>query len=322
MDIQEAYCEELGQTINIYAARREFFEMAESSRKRFVFRCSDEACRAANNPLVVAVNYDKVAEETDIVQQPHFKGHKLHPHIEQCIWHQGVGAKSVSIPVPDIAKPSVAKQSSWIQKFLPPTADRESETTKVTASTSTTSNAPELLKNRRQPTDEPRERSGISSTKELEKIVNNWLAMTGDARYETQLEIGQQTVRYSQFFRQLESLEEQNNGERIIYGSATPILHPQHDPEVIYLNFLGALTKFPSVGQKGQKLTIALDVDRLRRHRRSGHFLERIKQSQRLEYYLRVFAFGKITPYRENGYRLEVAALDNLVLLAAKKSKK
>ena len=79
MEILEAYCEALGRVVEIYEAQEEYFAQPEGSRHSFRFRCSDAACRAEKNPLVVGVSYHKDADESDKYQQPHFRSHKNHP---------------------------------------------------------------------------------------------------------------------------------------------------------------------------------------------------------------------------------------------------
>jgi hypothetical protein len=62
MDIGHAFCVQEGRVVDIYQARALFFDQ-EEPRRRFVFLCSDDACRAGNTTKVTAVNYDKLVEE-------------------------------------------------------------------------------------------------------------------------------------------------------------------------------------------------------------------------------------------------------------------
>jgi hypothetical protein len=82
--IEEAYCEELDEVMDIDDAGVCYFLQPESNRKRLTFRCPDEQCRATNNPLIVAVNYDKER----FIKTPHFRTHRHHQHIESCMLHK------------------------------------------------------------------------------------------------------------------------------------------------------------------------------------------------------------------------------------------
>ena len=90
MEILNAYCVELKEIVNIFRAHKEYFAQPENKRLRFEFRCSNSECRAAKNPLVVGVNYDKKAEDSVKFMRQHFKTHpkaSAHPKLRVDVRH-------------------------------------------------------------------------------------------------------------------------------------------------------------------------------------------------------------------------------------------
>ncbi len=125
MEILEAYCEDLGRVVGIYEAQEEYFAQPAGKRHRLQFRCSDAACLAEKNPLVVGVNYDKIAEESDKYQQPHFKSHTKHPHIDACIWIAGDAGRHEANPSADErdARHPRPKATNIVDVFEPRNSD-------------------------------------------------------------------------------------------------------------------------------------------------------------------------------------------------------
>lgn len=78
--IDKAYCEELKKIVTIIEAEAAY--KLSKNKKRFVFRCANDECRAEKNPLISAVNYDK--DEKDRKKAIHFSRLSSYAHIDKC----------------------------------------------------------------------------------------------------------------------------------------------------------------------------------------------------------------------------------------------
>jgi len=320
MEILEAYCEELGRIVEIYEAQEEYFAQPARNRHRFKFHCSDAACRAANNPLVVGVNYDKNAEESDKYQQPHFKSHTNHPHIDACIWVVSDAGKREENPSGDehdVRHPR-PKATNVVDVFEP----RHSDTLLGAAATDA---RPPAVVSDDSVSDETGgqagNRIGISTTSRLEKLIDCWSNMELDARRNHRIAINGRTLAYHQLCLRVGILSEGESGTRVVYGGAHVKAWPENEPTHYYVNFIDGCDRFPeAAGDKS--LTISLPIKRLKKSRRGALLTDRIEQASKPDHYLKVYAWGDIVARTgsKKGYELEVAALDNLVLKAVKKN--
>lgn len=82
LHIRAAYCEQLGRTLDIMQVRQAFLDQPPP-RRRFTFRCSDDACRRDCDPVVVGAAYDHDEHEERAVR-PYFRVEGLHS--EECEW--------------------------------------------------------------------------------------------------------------------------------------------------------------------------------------------------------------------------------------------
>ena len=319
MEILEAYCEELGGVVEIYEAQEEYFAQPAANRHRFKFRCSDAACRAAKNPLVVGVNYDKNAEESDKYQQPHFKSHTNHPHIDRCVWVVSDAGKREENPSgnerDDVRHPR-PKATNVVDVFEP----RHSDT--LLGAASADARPPAVVSNDASQEDVGQAgiRSGTTTTSRLEKLIDCWSNMELDARRHHRIAINGRTLTYHQLCIRIITISEEENGSRVVYGGARVRAWPEDKPTHYYMNFIDGCDRFPEVG--GEKsLTISLPIKRLKQSRRGALLTDRIEQASQPNHYLKIYAWGDITARSGNkkGYELEVAALDNLVLKVVKK---
>ncbi|WP_199275917.1 hypothetical protein ACN3VN_11630 [Xylella fastidiosa] len=319
MEILEAYCEDLGRVIEIYAAQEEYFATPVTKRHRFSFRCSDAACRAAKNPLIVAVNYDKNAEESEKYQQPHFKSHINHPHIDGCIWMVGDASRreaSLGGDARDV-RSSRPKATNVVDAFEP----RLTDTLLTAAATYVRPAAISSDDAVRKDGAQRDAHTARTTTSRLEKVIDCWSQMEPDERRHHHITISKRTLNYQQLCVQVTTLSEAENGTRVVYGGARVKAWPADSPSHYFVNFFDGCNRFAEVSGE-TSLTISLPLKRLKETRRGALLLDRIEQAthpdHRHDHYLRVYAWGQIVP-RDKGYALHLDALDNLVLKVVKK---
>lgn len=318
MEILEAYCEDLGRVVEIYEAQEEYFAQPAGNRHRFQFRCSDAACRATNNPLVVGVNYDKNAEESDKYQQPHFKSHTKHPHIDTCMWMIGDAGRHEGNPSGDErdGRHPRPKATNVVDVFEP----RHSDTLLGIAAADV--RPPAVVSDDAVQEDGGQAgiRTGTTTTSRLEKLIDCWSQMEPEERRNHRIAINGHTLSYHQLCLRVGILSEEENGTRVVYGGARVRAWPEGEPTHYYVNFIDGCDRFPeAAGEKS--LTISLPIKRLKQSRRGALLTDRIEQASQPNHYLKVYAWGDITARAgsKKGYELEVAALDNLVLKVVKK---
>jgi len=319
MEIFETYCEDLRRVVEIYEAQEEYFSQPTGNRHRFEFRCSDTACRAEKNPLVVGVNYDKNAEESDKYQQPHFKSHTKHPHIDACIWMVGDAGRHEKDPSRnerDVRHPR-PKATNVVDVFEP----RHSDT--LLGSAVADICPPAVISGDAVQEDggQAGGRSGITTTSRLEKLIDCWSQLEPEDRRNHRIAINGRTLTYHQLCLRVNILSEEENGARIVYGGARVKAWPIGEPTHYYVNFIDGCDRYPEVAG-GKSLTITLPIKRLKQSRRGALLMDRIEQASQSDHYLRVYAWGDIVARisGKTGYELDLSALDNLVLKAVKKT--
>lgn len=321
MEILEAYCEDLGRVIEIYEAQEEYFATSVARRHRFSFRCSDAACRAAKNPLIVAVNYDKNAEESEKYQQPHFKSHINHPHIDGCIWMVGDASRreaSLGGDARDV-RSSRPKATNVVDVFEPRLTDTllTAAATYVRPAAVTSDEAATSSDGMRKDSAHRNGHTARTTTSRLEKVIDCWSQMEPDERRNHPITIDSRTLSYQQLCLRVTTISEAENGTRVVYGGAHVDVQPADSPDDYLVKFFDGCNRFAKVSGE-TSLTISLPIKRLKQTRRGALLLDRIKQATHRDHYLRVYAWGKIVP-RDKGYALHLDALDNLVLKVVKK---
>lgn len=319
MEILEAYCENLGRIVEIYEAQEEYFSQPEGNRHRFVFRCSDATCRAAKNPLIVGVNYDKNSEESDKYQQPHFKSHIKHPHIDTCTWMLGDACRREGNPSGDTrnVRHPRPKATNVVDVFEPKHSDTLLSTTAAGVRQSTAVSCDAVHEDGGQASG----RIGITTTSRLEKLIDCWSQMEPDERRDHRVTIDGRTLTYHQLCLRVGILTEEENGIRVVFGGARVKAWPADTPTHYYVNFIDGCDRFPEA-MGARSLTISLPINRLKQSRRGALLIDRLDQASQPNHYLRVYAWGNIvTRARDKkGYELDLSALDNLVLKVVKKN--
>ena len=317
MEILEAYCVELDQVLTIYDAQKAYFAMLPAKRKRFTFRCSDPDCRHQNDPLVSGINYDKLAEESDKYRQIHFRAPAGHPHAPDCYWVGEDAARRKPVPADgDAAVPRVerAKKTNVIDIFNPKlTDDSLARPHLVGTGEGPAQSAPHEA---REPHQKYRAREGYSSTARLERFINCWSQLEGDELKQNEVVLAGRTLSYRQAVSRPEWITPADNGARIVQGGVKAMLWPKDAPKRLYLNFMSECDKFPE-HEGGRTLTIDLPLARIEAYNGGTLLLERIKQGQSKGHYVRIYCWGDIMARdKRQGYQLELASLDNLVIKA------
>lgn len=314
MQILEAYCEELGETIDIYAAQRAYFAQPAASRRRFTFRCSDEACRRERNPLVSGVGYHQLAEEGEKFRQIHFRAPPGHPHLPTCPWVRADEEERVRADAePDGGRRERAKATNVIDVFAPRRAEappRPAAGQSATAVDAGAGGPAEATGDGR-----PRgPRTGQSRTSLLEKFIDCWAQFEGDALKEQYVTIEGQRLSYRQAVTQVRWIGPDTNGRRIVYGGARIAPWPAAQPKRLYINFLDECEGLPEHEGK-RTLTIDLPLARIDDYAGGGLLASRLAEGRSGKNYVRVFAWGTIEAVASKpGYRLALESLDNLVV--------
>lgn len=317
MEILEAYCVELGRVVDIYEAQEEYFALPGPMKRRFEFRCSDLNCRLAHNPLVVGANYHKDAEASEKYRQPYFKSHEKHPHSDQCVWVLTDDRKRTEGSDGERRGEDRAKATNLIDVFEPRRTDSPLRSVSaMSSSAASDSEASDPSAEVRGPT----ERSGISTTSRLEKLVDCWAQIDSEERKSCSVLVAGQALTYQQLCIHVKYLRANESGLRIVYGGARASAWPKEEPTHYFINFIDDLEKFGAEGAN-RSLTVSLPLERLQRSRRGPLLLERIRQGALPGHYLRVYAWGEVRPRANgNGYEVKLDALDNLVIKAIAKS--
>lgn len=318
MEILAAYCVELGKVVDIYDAQQAYFALPENLRTRFEFRCSDDDCRAKRNPLVSAVNYHKLIEDTEKYRQIHFRAPVGNPHLETCVWMRGhaqrhaVGDEALCDPQPRARRP---KSTNVIDVFRPKTSDSTVDTPGgKQGATSPEDGDPSSAKV--SSGNGGRARDGYSSTSRLERFIDCWAQYKGDELKNHQIVVEGQTLSYRQAVLRPAWITPVENGCRIVYGGARAKLWPEGSPKRLYINFMDECDKFEK-NEGDRSLMIDLPLSRIDAYGGGALMMKKIEQAQAPGYYLKVYFWGRINArYQQSGYSVEIEALDNLVLKA------
>lgn len=316
MEILEAYCEELDQVLNIYDAQKAYFALPAATRKRFTFRCSDHDCRAASNPLVSGINYDKLAEESDKFRQIHFRAPAGHPHQDDCYWVcEDATRRKPPASDGDDGKPRMerAKKTNVIDVFMPKLSDERAVKADPSTGEPPTDGKP---REAREPREKYRAREGYSSTTRLERFIDCWSQLEGDELKQHEVVIAGRALSYRQAVTHAEWLTPADNGTRIVQGGVKATFWPKDAPKRLYLNFMSGCDKFPD-NEGGKTLTIDLPLSRIHAYNGGAMLLEKIRQGQAKGHYVKVYCWGDIKARdKREGYAMEVTSLDNLVIKA------
>jgi hypothetical protein len=317
MQIERAYCVELGRVVDIYEAR-EFYFRQTPPRKRFQFLCSDKKCREANNTQVTGVNYHKLAEESSHSVRPHFRENTK--HILDCEW---VELEKALTEIEDSGSDSgpksrtrrrrkgkSPKSSNTVDIFMPSFAGGERVVESVPGG-----KRGEIVcvpgRRGRTDTRDPHLKDNPNQTSFLENVVHSYLMLKPDETRVTRLKIGRGAWRsYRECFRPIRFYNRDRSENFIYYGGARAQRYG--------LNF--SLTFFDNVKFEGSERQISLyikkvDLDQYKLRAYISEMLEKLV-SKRARYATCYF-YGHIRPSVNNAAFLDVSVdhFDNLVLM-------
>lgn len=317
MQILEAWCEELGRIIDIYTAQRAYFAQPDARRRRFTFRCSDEACRLARNPLVSGVGYHQLAEEREKFRQIHFRAPPGNPHLPTCRWVRDDAERNADTPDGDGTRKERAKATNVIDVFAP----RRAEAAPRPQGSGTAAVADVDGNDGSAEAGQPRPaRTGRTRTGLLEKFIDCWSQFEGDALKEQYVTIEGQRLSYRQAVTQVRWIAPDTNGRRIVYGGARIALWPAAQPKHVYIEFFDECEGLPE-HEGSRKLKVHVPLARIDDYAGGGLLTSRLTEGRSGKNYVRVFAWGTIEAVAgKPGYQMKLASLDNLVVKVIAKS--
>jgi len=315
MGVDKAYCEELGRVVNIYEARKEFFDLPLEKRKRFHFRCADDQCRAEKNPLIVGVNYDKKAEDSEIKQQPHFRIRNEYPHISSCKYYEDMKTNPINTKGTDESqeRKSRAKLTDIIDEFIlyPENISHKMlQNEKRNRPTIEDSIDDERNLHLRQSPN----KTGLNKTGNLRKLVDCWRNMSPENCKKSRIKIHNKNLRYDQLFLHVSNIDNKITDYRVIYGRVTISTWRKDNPDRYYLDFVDASERLP-LHKDDRGLSIKLFFSELKKIHRGQHFIDSIEQSLNQGYALTVYVMGRIKQREFKGYEVEILDLDDHLVL-------
>jgi hypothetical protein len=317
MQIFDAFCEEIGEVLDIYGAREVFFQQATTERHRLNFRCSDAKCRAALNPKVSGVNYDKVVEENETYVQPHFKSIAQHKHLNDCVWMMHEARKCDEQSPQGGTRVSRAKATNVIDVFTPKKQDSTTNRKQVVRLTS----AEELSEGVDDQDGTSSGSMGVSRTSRLEKFIDCWAAMEFDKRRVNKVVIEGNSISYAFAVLNPAKLLPKESGTRVIQGMVSASFWPKAQPSMLYINFKDTCVRFDAINGS-HDLVIAISLLRLNQFRGSGLMRQRIEDGNKPGHYLKAYFWGEIVEAKKQGYEVKLEAIDNLVIKAVQKKSK
>lgn len=228
MNIEKAFCHELGRSIDISQARNEYFRQ-DIPRTRFTFSCSSPECQGDFDVIIVGVNYDKLVTDDENYVQAHFRSKDKGSHSEDCHWVIEEEARREYINQGDSQKEKKNRhrrttEQNYIEvsTFLSRTKSKES-------------NTEESSKTVEKEIDTPKRKASIRSARikkaisriergytsaSFSELVSNYLEISRQKLWDTPLKVeGCRATTYGQFFKKLEWYDDTKAGEHIYFGS-------------------------------------------------------------------------------------------------------
>lgn len=320
MHIGRAYCLEAERIVDIYQARALFFAQ-EVPRRRFHFRCSDDACRGPNATRVTGVNYDKLVEDgrDRIVVQPHFRMNQETPHSPECEW---VARERIlnerALGDTELTRGSGAngfrrlKISDLIDVFAPSYSTAAVTAAGTAESTGATLSGQRACAPVRDPKPHRRPSSIPTSVDFLDAVVSVYELLGTDERREAVLRIGRgPKLPYSRAFCRVENYF-QAKGERIFHGGVRVRLHGPN----FAVRFFDRVA-VPSKDGKGIPIEVSFYLKRemLLNHWNGKFVVAQMTEAAKPGNYAHCYFFGRFQPHPTVTARL-IAVVESLDYLA------
>lgn len=321
MQIDRAYCIELGEVIDIYAARDAYFSQSPP-RADFRFLCSDELCRQTNETKVIGVNYRKLVEESDHFVRPHYRAQT--EHIDICEWveyerawfeiqeelSRGSARKG---DAPGPRKRKNIKSTNVVDIFVPNTAGG--------GRTVERSAREKFAEIKRLPT--PKDRieayktyvrdnlkNNPNQSSVLENVVNSYLSLEPEIGRITDLRIGNGPWRsYWSCFRPIKFYDKDRKDDFIYFGNLRGVKYGHHYSLIFFDRV--------AFGAEERGISIYIKKHKLDGYKHRAFLTEMLEEivSRRVRYATCYF-YGDIRPSDTNAGFLDVIIhhFDNLVL--------
>lgn len=320
MQIDRAYCLELDDVVDIYAARDAYFSQAPP-RADFHFLCSDEPCRRTNKTKVIGVNYRKLVEESEHYVRPHYRAQT--EHIDTCEW---VEYERAQIEVQDEANGPIRqsddtrrrnrktpKFTNVVDIYVPSTAGggRVVERTAREKFTEI-----KLLPNPRDRIEAYKDylrnslKNNPNQSSVLKNVVASYFSLQRELRKTTKLKIGTGPWRsYWECFRPIKYYDKDIGNNFIYYGG---LRGRRYGPNYS-LTFIDRV----AFGEEVRGISIYIEKSDLDKYKRHSFLIETLEEivSRRVRYATCYF-YGDIRPSIRNANFLSITIrhFDNLVL--------
>lgn len=218
--IEEAYCRELDDTVNILEASDYYFSLPVVKRKRLHFECPDEECRQKFHPEIIAVNYDKEIYE----RTPYFRRNPNHIHTDTCVLGKFENVyKKMLMDKRKYAKMSdrnlfiegIKNSESLIDVYISKSEDSDDGI----FGTRKTKNS--VFKHHSSHQDiENKIRSTYLKTRRLDRVVLAFESLSYEQRKLPMITLRGHRMKYSTAFKNVIYIEEGQTWPHIYYGSA------------------------------------------------------------------------------------------------------
>lgn len=316
MNIENAFCVEMDQIVDIYQARY-FFEERQS-KERLNFLCSSDDCKE-KEVKVIGVNHDKSLEVTKTFVTPHFRKNSYYTHSRNCIWkiaevetqvinNQGSSTGTV------IGKRG-KKLSQYVDVFSPKSNNRNSSEGRISVESVRRVNLISDIYERGRIIKDILRESPSKSTL-LERVVNCYLIQSEADRGTKLLIEGNPHSTYREVFQHVRFSDVNESVDYIYYGGASvKTIH----------NVNYRLTFYDTETTTKKPITLYLTQNKLSKYKKNKILTSLLnKSADSKKFYVDCYFFGKIQLSEVNDKYINVKLdhLDNLVLKLKEKEQK
>lgn len=299
-EFTHAWCEELRRSVTIDEAYSDACQL--SPPRVFTFRCPDDRCRAANNPLIVAVNYRVDVHQAGRKRMRYFRSDDSHPHSRGCTCLVSTAKRMGPTVVPMSSDP--VKATDVVDAFVPATND-----------------GPPPGAGRSRPAgesvdDDGADRAGDGHTTErrLARVASAYKRLReAEALRDYQLVIAGETYSYYSGVLTPRMLRPYEVLHRIVRGNAKLERKGTEPDSAWVLDFYDQLDNFAE-NQDSRSLSIDLDDARLKASARGIRVAAELEQLHGDHTYVEAFFFGDVREHGDGGYAVILNSLFNLVI--------
>lgn len=315
MNIENAFCREMNEIIDIYQAR-DYFE--SNGKRRLAFICSFGECKA-RRVKVTGVNYDKSYLETKTFLKPHFRENSKYTHHEDCIWKVAT-EETFSINNDSSTEVITGKRrkklSSNVDIFSPKFSNSKAIEGRISVQIVQRLN---LItdRNERRRVLKDILRNSPSKSSLLENVVNCYLDLNEKKRKDASLSIEgfSKDSSYENIFKHIQYYELGEPENHIYYGGASVKKYGENYG--LYFYDLEPKT--------GKRITLYIEKPILDAYKKSTYLMEILESSAiSTDFYTTCYFFGILEESEANSKYIDIKLdhLDNLVLKLREKKRK